>query len=297
MSDGRPKVMGVDFAQFVHGGPNEPDELCYLYHLDPPLKHAQHYLGTTELGIEERGKCHGTSAGARLLEVQKQNGGSWHLVRTWAGGRLKERALKMQSGKRYCPECTEHPRAGDEMPDPRRHFYFTRKERYALKAEKELAEKERAAREKKGPGVEDREFVPLERPEPRSLTREELAEQEQAMTEMEALWIKQAKERDMKQAEIEAAREGSEAGEREVLEGIERGMDPDQAMARHEEIAGVLDQEAETPQDRSFADAYWISGRYAGESAREEIRDPQRYAELEPQEEPDRELAGREMGA
>ena len=72
MSNGRPKDMGVDFAQFVHGGPNEPDELCYLYHLDPPLKHAQHYLGTTE-NLEHREGEHGTSAGARLLEVQKQN--------------------------------------------------------------------------------------------------------------------------------------------------------------------------------------------------------------------------------
>ena len=100
-------------------------------------------------------------------------------MRTWAGGRLKERALKMQSGKRYCPECTEHPRAGDEMPDPRRHFYFTRKERAAMKAERDLAEKEKAEREKKGPGVQDREFVPLPVTKPRSLTREEIAEQEQ----------------------------------------------------------------------------------------------------------------------
>ena len=66
MSDGRAKGMGVDFAQFVHGGPDEPDEICYLYHLDPPLKHAQHYLGTTELGIEERGSP--GIGGARLLE-------------------------------------------------------------------------------------------------------------------------------------------------------------------------------------------------------------------------------------
>ena len=56
-----------------------------------------------------------------MLRVHKENGGGWHLTRTWAGGRLKERALKMQSGARYCPEpeCSgEHPRAGDEMPDP-----------------------------------------------------------------------------------------------------------------------------------------------------------------------------------
>ena len=294
MSNGLPKQMGVDFAQFVHGSPNEPDELCYLYHLDPPLKHAQHYLGTTE-NLERREGEHGSSAGARLLEVQKEQGGSWHLVRTWAGGRLKERALKMQSGKRYCPECTEHPRAGDEMPNPGRHFYFTRKERAAMKAERDLAEKEKAEREKKGPGVQDREFVPLPVTKPRTLTREEIEEQDAALTEMEALWVKQVKEAQVKQTEIEARLEGGQAGEREVLEGIARGMDPQEAMERHEEIAGLLDREAETPQDRAFADSYWISGRCAGESVREEIRDPQRYAELEPREQ--RQVADAEMGA
>ena len=168
--------MGVDFPQFVHGGPDEPEEICYLYHLDPPPGgfdpqwHARHYLGTSE-EFELREAQHGGAHGANMLRVHKENGGGWHLTRTWAGGRLKERALKMQSGARYCPEpeCSgEHPRAGDEMPDPRRFLYFTRKERAALKAEKDLAAKERAAREKKGPGVEDREFVPLVRPEPRT---------------------------------------------------------------------------------------------------------------------------------
>ena len=50
--------------------------------------------------------------------------------------------------------------------------------------------------------------MPLVRPEPLVLTREELVEQDQAMTEMETLWAQQAKERDMKQAEIEAAKGG-----------------------------------------------------------------------------------------
>jgi len=286
----QPKEMGRDFPQFVHGGPEEPDELCYLYHLDPPYKHAGHYLGTTELGLEERGRYHEQGAGARLLDVQRQHGGTWHLVRTWAGGRLKERALKMQSGKRYCPECTEHPRAGDEMPDPKRHIYLTRKERAALKAEREQAEKGREARRHNGPGVEAREFEPV--PEQRwpEKTQEQIEQEEQQLTEMEALWIRQAKEKDMQRTTEEARLEGGQAGEREVLEGITRGMDPGAAMERHEEIAGWLDREAETPEDRAFADAYFTSGRYAGESLTEEIRDPQSYAELQPREPADLEL-------
>ena len=262
---GRAKVMGVDFQQFVHGGPDEPEDLCYLYHLDPPYKHAEHYLGTTELGVEERGKYHGTSAGARLLEVQKEHGGSWHLVRTWAGGRLKERALKMQSGKRYCPECTEHPRAGDEPPNPAKFIYLTRKARAALKADRETAEK---AREKKGPGVEvvNTRVEICSPPQPYIPTPEEEDRRYQAVTELEALWERQAKEKQMKDAETEARREGAQAGEREVLEAIERGMDPQAAMGRHEEITGWLDSEAETPTDRAFADAFWNGGRYAAES-------------------------------
>lgn len=271
---GRAKEMGVDFQQFVHGGLNEPEEMCYLYHLDPAYKHAQHYLGTTE-DLDNRDARHGTSAGARLLEVQKEHGGSWHLVRTWAGGRLKELALKQQSGKRYCPECTKHPRAGDEMPDPKRHPYLTRKERAAMKAERDMAmrerEIERKARQHNGPGVEDREFVPIPQPEPHTETPEETAQHEQMLTEMEALWVKQAREKEMQKAEAEARREGGEAGTREVLEAIERGMAPETAMGRHEEITGWLDEEAETPSDRAFADGFWHGGRYAAESVLGEL--------------------------
>ena len=294
MSNGLPKLMGVDFAQFVHGGPNEPDELCYLYHLDPPLKHAQHYLGTTE-NLERARASTAVQPVPGCLKFRSRTGGSWHLVRTWAGGRLKERALKMQSGKRYCPECTEHPRAGDEMPNPRRHFYFTRKERAAMKAEKGLGrEGEGRAGEERpgcaGPGIRAAAVTGAAHADPRG------ASGAGAGNDRNGGPVGQAGEGErMKQAEIEARHEGGQAGEREVLEGIERGMDPDEAMARHEEIAGLLDREAETPQDRAFADAYWISGRYAGESVREEIRDPQRYAELEPREQ--RQVADAEMGA
>jgi hypothetical protein len=283
----RGKVMGVGFQQFVHGGPGEPDEICYLYHLDPPYKHAGHYLGTTELGVEERDKYHSAGIGARLLEVQKEHGGAWHLVRTWEGGRLKERALKMQSGKRYCPECTEHPRAGDELPNPAKFIYLTRKERAALKAEEEAAER---ARQKKQPGVEvvDARVVAFEKPKPYERTPEAEQRVLEAVTELEALWTRQAKEKEMKNLEAEARREGGEAGEREVLEAIERGMDPEAAMTRHEEIAGWLDSDAETPPDRAFAGAFWNGGRYAAEVVRGEqerredmFTEPREPADLE----------------
>jgi hypothetical protein len=85
--------------------------VVYLYHLDPPYKHAAHYLGSTE-DFARRDAEHGGPCGARLLQVQKQAGGTWHLVRTWAGGRQKESELKSNSGKRYCPDCTTRPLPG-----------------------------------------------------------------------------------------------------------------------------------------------------------------------------------------
>ena len=50
---------------------------------------------------------HGTSDGARLLQVQKERGGSWHIARTWPGGKYEERAIKQwKQAPRLCPDCT-----------------------------------------------------------------------------------------------------------------------------------------------------------------------------------------------
>jgi hypothetical protein len=85
--------------------------VSYLLHLDPPYRHAGHYLGSTP-DLERRLSEHGGLHGSPLLLAQKRAGGSWHLVRTWVGSRQKESELKSNNGKRYCPECSEHPRPG-----------------------------------------------------------------------------------------------------------------------------------------------------------------------------------------
>jgi hypothetical protein len=283
---GRRQIMGVDFPQFVHEGSNPPETVCYLFHLDPALEHAKHYLGLAE-DLEVRDSMHRSGRGANLLAVQKERGGDWHLVRTWAGGRLRERALKMQSGARYCPECTDFPQSGNQELNPARWLYLTRKERAALKSEKEEQEKAyeaaRAANRDKGPGVQivNAREVTFEEPKPYKRTPEKEERLLMAITELEALWIRQAKEREMQELLAGHRREGAEAGEREATEAIARGMSPDEAMARHEEIAGLLDHEAETDADRAFAVAYYQAGRYAGESLREELANPQAYAERE----------------
>jgi hypothetical protein len=115
------------FGYLVHLGPNPPRLIVYLYHLDPPYKHAAHYLGSTD-DFDRRDSEQGGPRGANLLRFQQEAGGSWHLVRTWAGGKQKERQLKSASGARYCPECSQHPLLGLA---PRRPgaTYLTRRQR------------------------------------------------------------------------------------------------------------------------------------------------------------------------
>src|SRR5262249_42849885 len=76
------------FSQFEHLlGDEAPDEICYLVHFDPPYlpypgapesEWAGHYLGKSKDFLQRDGQ-HGTSAGARILQVQKEAGGTWHL--------------------------------------------------------------------------------------------------------------------------------------------------------------------------------------------------------------------------
>ena len=87
--------------------------IVYILHLDPPYRHARHYTGHAEPGhLAERLAEHGTARGARLLQVQREAGGSWHLARTLPGGRDLERAIKdAQAVPRYCPDCTPYAAA------------------------------------------------------------------------------------------------------------------------------------------------------------------------------------------
>lgn len=82
----------------------------YLVHLDPPYKHAKHYLGFAEggeEGLKHRLDEHTEGRGARLLAVVKAAGGAWHLTRTWPSTtRSFERQIKdTRHVPRYCPDC------------------------------------------------------------------------------------------------------------------------------------------------------------------------------------------------
>lgn len=91
---------------------DEDDTMVYLIHFDKPYKHARHYIGYTE-DLEQRMHEHelGTK-GARLLQVVRDAGINFKVVRTWPeGDRILERHLKkMKKSSAYCPVCRANGR-------------------------------------------------------------------------------------------------------------------------------------------------------------------------------------------
>jgi predicted GIY-YIG superfamily endonuclease len=84
----------------------------YLVHLDRklgsdhPRGGAGHYLGTT-INLDRRLETHRSGKGARMLAAAAERGISFDVVRTWPGGRDKERELKrLRNSPRLCPTCT-----------------------------------------------------------------------------------------------------------------------------------------------------------------------------------------------
>lgn len=98
-------------AQHNEGGQVSGDAgTIYLIHLDEPYRHARHYLGWTT-DLDARLEAHQAGRGARLMEVVKAAGITWHLARTWPGSRDRERAIKNRhEAPRLCPECSPIPR-------------------------------------------------------------------------------------------------------------------------------------------------------------------------------------------
>jgi len=193
------------FNHFEHlTRPSEP-YYCYLYHFDPPYipegaednpsLWAGHYLGSAP-DLQNRDGKHGGPEGARLMEVQKQAGGSWHLTRTWVGDREKEFQLKTRAPGQYCPDCHEHPVPGT---NPRRKDakYLSRKQRRDRQASREAeaswehadagpGELVRDARESSY--AEAQQQLSLARP----LTDPEIAELEPHIELLEAQWRREA---------------------------------------------------------------------------------------------------------
>lgn len=79
----------------------------YLIHFDALYRHCRHYIGFTELTIEQRLERHKGSRGARLLRAVMQAGINFNIVRTWENKTIEfERKLKNQkNSKKFCPIC------------------------------------------------------------------------------------------------------------------------------------------------------------------------------------------------
>jgi len=97
-----------------------PGSWVYLVCLDPPIEHPEagphascsHYTGQS-WDLPARQAAHGTSQGARLLEYQRARGGTWHIARTWKGGRWEERGIKdWRNGPLLCPDHSPGNRRG-----------------------------------------------------------------------------------------------------------------------------------------------------------------------------------------
>jgi hypothetical protein len=97
-----------------------PGPWVYMVCLDPPIAHPElgphascsHYTGQS-WDLPARQAAHGTSQGARLLEYQRARGGTWHIARTWKGGRWEERGIKdWRNGPLLCPGHSPGNRRG-----------------------------------------------------------------------------------------------------------------------------------------------------------------------------------------
>lgn len=79
----------------------------YLYHFDSKYKHASHYIGWTE-DLESRDQSHQNGTGARLLQVIRNQGIGFRIVRIWEGTRRLEKKLKSRkNASQLCPVCRQ----------------------------------------------------------------------------------------------------------------------------------------------------------------------------------------------
>ena len=81
----------------------------YLIHFSKKFYHAQHYIGYTDLPVEDRLKRHEANDGARILKAVRLAGIDYEVVKIWEGvDRAFERRLKNQkNASRLCPVCRE----------------------------------------------------------------------------------------------------------------------------------------------------------------------------------------------
>ena len=91
--------------------------MVYLIHFERPYQHARHYIGYTD-NLDQRIHDHECNAhGARLLQVVREAGIHFVVVRTWPDGDpALERKLKRQKKAwMLCPMCKAERRGPNEV--------------------------------------------------------------------------------------------------------------------------------------------------------------------------------------
>lgn len=96
--------------------------MIYILHIDPPLKHARHYVGwTQDEDVARRVREHIEQKGrrpSRLIRAALLAGCKVTLAGTLEGDREFERRLKRRGGaSHYCPLCrpARNARAAEKM--------------------------------------------------------------------------------------------------------------------------------------------------------------------------------------
>ena len=108
----------MDTVVFPPPGEYPTGPVVYLIHFDRPLKHAKHYIGSTQ-NMPERMRCHeaGNADSAALLRALKKEGIGWRVVgvggfdtieeaREWEYSFKKNgRGSHSRKASRDCPVC------------------------------------------------------------------------------------------------------------------------------------------------------------------------------------------------
>lgn len=80
--------------------------LVYILHLERPLCHAKHYVGSTSQALIKRLEQHRRNQGALFLQRCNEQGIGYQVVRVIYGTRALERRLKdNKCVPQYCPIC------------------------------------------------------------------------------------------------------------------------------------------------------------------------------------------------
>ena len=83
----------------------------YLYHLDSPISHAQHYVGWTRF-FKKRDAHHRGGTGSRLLAEAVRRGINFRCVRKWKNtdGHFEQKLKRQKNSRLLCPECRKAKR-------------------------------------------------------------------------------------------------------------------------------------------------------------------------------------------